>query len=376
MSRRRYELVPMLAIPLLTLAIAAPALASSAARDTGAAAMAGAVHRAATPTAQAGFVHFGSVTGPTTSYSSNGQPVTINSSRPGETQVIFPGLLRVDHAEVSASGGSPGAFCSVPDIIDVPAANPTGVEVTVLCSNTAGDPATLDFDLLVTAPVLRPAGVFDDVRVGPATTVVSQFNSAGKHNSVSHPGLGVYNITMPGSGSAGNDKGTVKVSYATDESGNCQIGSWTATKKAQKINVRCFDGKGNPTDEDFLVTYVRGNNLMAQNGLIDANAKVQAVGRAPVYQPATQFNSKRGARVTAAHLDRGQYLVFFAGSSPTGKPNGGDGNIQITPIGTQDRHCGYKLFRTRTPKLEVTCTDISGKPRDTAFTVQWVIAGN
>jgi hypothetical protein len=72
---------------------------------------------------------------------------------------------------------------------------------------------------------------------------------------------------------------------------------------------------------------VRGNNLIAQNGLIDANAKVQAVGRAPVYQPATQFNSKRGARVTAAHLDRGQYLVFFAGSSPTGKPNGGDGNI-------------------------------------------------
>jgi hypothetical protein len=376
MSRRRHRLVLLLAIPLLTLATAAPALASSAARDAGATARAGAVHRAATTTAQAGFVHFGSVTGPTTSYSSNGQPVSIVSSRPGETQVTFPGLLRVNHAEVSASGGSLGAFCSVPDILDVPVANPTGVEVTVLCSNNAGDPTTLDFDLLVTAPVLRPAGVFDDVRVGPGTTVVSQFNSAGKHNSVSHLGPGVYDITMPGSGTAGNDKGTVKVSYATDEPGNCQIGSWTATKKAQKINVRCFDGKGNPTDEDFLVTYVRGNNLMAQNGLIDANAKVQAVGRAPVYQPATQFDSKRGARVTAARLDLGQYLVFFAGSSPTGKPNGGDGNIQITPIGAQYRHCAYKLFRTHTPKVEVTCTDVAGNLRNTAFTVQWVVAGN
>src|SRR5262249_35485087 len=158
-------------------------------------------------------------TGPTTAYNSSGQGVTILQIRLGETKVIFPGLLHVDHAEVSASGAAPGSFCSVPDIL--PTANPSGIAVTVLCSNTQGDRTSLDFDLLITSPIARPAGVFDDVRVNSGATIVSQFNSAGKRNSVTHTGLGDYEITMPGSGTAGNDKGTVKVSYETDEPGNC-----------------------------------------------------------------------------------------------------------------------------------------------------------
>jgi hypothetical protein len=113
---------------------------------------------------------------------------------------------------------------------------------------------------------------------------------------------------------------------------------------------------------------------MGQRGHIAANAKVQAVGRAPVYQPATQFDSQRGARITVAHLNLGRYLVFFAGSSSTAHQSGGNGDIQITPIATGYRRCVTSLIGGHTPQLKVLCADRSGAPRDTAFTVQWVVA--
>ena len=379
MSRRRHGLVPIVAVPLLVLAAAAPAMATTAAPSNAAARAGTAVTApAAAMTAEAGFVHVDSVTGPTTTYSSNGQPVSIVQDNPGVEIVNFPGLLKVRNAHVSLSGKGTDnrASCSVESLTAIPIMNPTTMSVEVDCFDGGGRLAVEPFDLLVTGPVSKPAGAlaFGIVTV-PNAAIVAQYNSAGKHNSVTHPATGVYNVTMSGPGSAGNDKGTVKVSLASDQPGMCQIGSWTATKTAQKINVRCFDPAGTPTDQEFFVTYARGNNLMGQNGLTSANAKVQAVGRAPVYQPATQFDSKRGARVTVAHLGLGSYKVSFAGSAPTGKPNGGDGNIQITPIGTSYRRCIYNLQRTHVPQLQVACADASGTPRNTAFTVQWVVAG-
>jgi hypothetical protein len=31
------------------------------------------------------------------------------------------------------------------------------------------------------------------------------------------------------------------------------------------------------------------------------------------------------------------------------------------------------VLRTHTPKLAVTCTDAAGSPRDSGFTVQWLV---
>ncbi len=386
MSRRRHRLVPILAMPLIVLAAATPAMAVSAAPGPAAPGPAapgpaapGPAAPAAAKTAEAGFVHFDAASGPTTTYSSNGQLVSILRDNPGIEVVNFPGLLKVRNAHVSLSGTGTDnrSSCSVESLTAIPVRNPTTLSAEVDCFDGGGRFADEPFDLLVTGPVSKPAGALDFAFVTvPNAAIGAQYNSAGKRNSVVRAAAGVYNVTMPGSGSAGNDKGTVKVSLASDQPGMCQIGSWTATKTAQKINVRCFDPAGTPTDQEFFVTYARGNNLMGQNGLTTANAKVQAVGRAPVYQPATQFDSKHGARITVAHLDRGSYKVFFAGSSPTGKPNGGDGNIQITPIGAGYRRCIYNLLRTHTPQLEVVCADANGTRRDTAFTVQWVVAGS
>jgi len=337
----------------------------------------------ASPSAVAGFAHWGPVTGLADTYNSTGQAVTFIRDGTGIEVVQFAGVLHAGSAHVSVPSPfatSVNASCSVEGWISVPVSDPTALEVEVDCFDNTGASADEPFDLLVTKPAAAPHGVLDydfvpqDPSMMNTTFAADQFNSSGAANSVTHASAGVYSLTMPGSGSAGNNQGTVKVSPVSDQPGGCQAGSWTATTSAQKITVRCFGPTGTPEDMPFTVTYARGNNLMGQNGLQTANATVLAGGTAPVYQPAVQFDSVAGAKVTAAHLDHGKYLVFFAGSSPAADANGGNGNIEITPVAAQYRHCTYTLRHTHTPKLEVTCTDAAGTPRDTRFMVQWVVA--
>src|SRR5262249_31507559 len=123
----------------------------------------------------------------------------------------------------------------------------------------------------------------------------------------------------------------------------------------------------------FTVAYARGTNLMGRSGLIDANAAVRSGGA--VYQPTTQFDSSAGAKITVAHTDRGQYVVLFGGSSPTGKPNGGNGHIQVTAAGPRGRRCGYTIIPTHTPELDVNCAGPHRLLAHSAFIVQWVVAG-
>jgi hypothetical protein len=388
MRRRNLRLVPVVLGPLLVLAVTGSATASTmaGAAPAGRAAsherLTATAHRAAR-SAIAGFVDFNAGTAGTTTYNSTGQGVSVLRDRPGVEVIQFTGIVTAGDAHVSVPASfatSVNASCNVESWFSVPINNPTVLDVEVDCFDNTGNMADEPFDLLITKPVLKPAGVldYDFVPLAPLSELNTtfkgdQFNSSGKLNSVTHASVGVYHVTMPGSGSAGNKHGTVKVSLTSDQPGSCQVGSWTATKSAQKITVQCFDPTGAPQDMPFTVTYARGNNLMGQNGLTDANATVLANGPSRVYQPAVQFDSVPHAKVTAAHLDVGKYLVFLARSSPTGASNGGDGHIQITPASTHYRHCGYVLLRTHTPKLEVTCTDAAGHPRNTSFTVQWVV---
>ena len=343
---------------------------------------------AATAPSAAAYTHVDGGTDTFTSYSSTGQGVLATQVSDGVFVFTFPGISFPGPAgagNVQLTGpitqATPGATCSVQPWGPASATDPT-LQVTVDCFDPAGNPAVPDpFDLLITQPLAKPAGVLDYAYVppGPLSQVTGafkswQFNSSGKVNSVTHPSTGVYAVTMPGSGSAGNNQGTVKVSLTGSAPGSCQLGSWTATTTAQKITVRCFDQAGTLKDLPFTVAYARGNNLMGRGGLEDANATVLGGGPSPVYQPAVQFDSEKGARITAAHVDPGKYLVFLAGSVPTRTADGGLGHIQITPINAFDRHCGYDLRSTLTPKLTVTCTNAAGDPRDSSFTVQWVAA--
>src|SRR5262249_30215671 len=158
------------------------------------------------------------------------------------------------------------------------------------CFDRTGVAGEQEFDLLVTQPVLPPNGVLDYAWVfkpnGPLRGLY-EYNSSGKTNSVAHLGTGRYLVTMPGPRTPAVNTGTVKVSAYGFVPGSCQLAKWTATPTAQLIYVDCFSVTGAGQDRDFTVSYARGNNLMGQNGLQDANAL--ADGRADLYQPRVQF---------------------------------------------------------------------------------------
>jgi hypothetical protein len=424
MKRRTRRLLLVVLGPMIGLAIAGPAAASAAPGSSRPARSAPHAQSAIVPaaaSARAGFVHWDGGTDQTTTYNSTGGAVNFIRFAAGSYVVSFAGFgsagadaqvstpvtnatcsvafvtlgivsSRVEKSRAASEGDSSAASGAALSAASEGAsraasgaASPAASDQDfgVQCYDATGTQVDEPFDLLVTRPPRKPSGVldFDWVYKGALGSLNAnpkarpfQYNSSGKVNSVSHPGTGKYVVTMPGSSGAGNNHGTVKVSPYGPGGGSCQVGNWTATRTAQKITVLCFDHSGIPQDRQFTVSYARGNNLMGRNGLTDANASVRSGGANPVSQPAIQFDSRPNAKVTVVHTDHGQYVVLFAGSIPTGQPNGGNGHIQITPVGTSYHRCGYSIIPSHTPELDVSCTGPTGPLADSAFTVQWVVS--
>ncbi len=378
------------------LAIGGPAAASTQASgglETRSAAVRPATGPAGT-TGVGGYLRWEPGTDPTTTYNSTGGQVFVTQLAAGDTLVSFAGITG-NGGDAQVSTPITNASCSLEFVTTVAlergqamhaqrVASPAAAsehDFLVQCYDQNGTQTDEPFDLLVAHAPATPQGVLDyawvytgahgnlstDPRFRPF-----QFNSAHKANSVAHPRTGVYVVTMPGAGSAGSARGTVSVSPFGPGAGHCQVETLTATKTAQKITVVCSSATGALENRQFTVAYVRGTSLMGRSGLTDANAAVRSGGG--VYQPATQFDSKAKAKVTVEHTNRGQYVVLFGGSSPTGKPNGGNGHIQVTAAGPRLRHCGYTIIPTHTPELDVNCAGPGGTLVDSAFIVQWVVS--
>jgi len=283
--------------------------------------------------------------------------------------VTFHGI-GITGGDVQVTATDPSSTCAV-DSWGVGA----DLTATVDCYDAAGAAHNEDFSILVTQPRLSlptPAGMiaYDWVYTGSGNlTGAYQFNSAHKTNSVTHPTIGQYVVTMPGASISAAGTGTVKVSAYGAGAGSCQIIATRTVTAGEQIAVGCFNAAGVPTNRDFTVLYAQGNNLMGQNGLVDANAT--ANGIPTLYQPSMQFDSQTGARVTVVHLDRGFYEVIFVGTLPTHHPSGGLGDLQITPVGTTYTRCGGGVITTHEPWALVSCSSPGG-PVNTAFTVQLV----
>jgi hypothetical protein len=367
--------------------LAGPAAASTQSGVVGKehAAPTGMAINSATKAGVAGYLRWEPGSDPTTTYNSTGGQVFVTQLSAGDTLVTFAGVTG-NGGDAQVSTPITNASCSVefvtPVVVNAKPGRQSATEHAFLvqCYDQSGTQTDEPFDLLVTHAPSHPQGVLDYAWVYKTHGSLNsdpkfrpfEFNSAGKTNSVSHPRTGVYLVTMPGSGSAGNSRGTVSVSPVGAGAGNCQVATWQATKTAQKITVACFSATGAPMNRQFTVAYARGNNLMGRGGLTDANASVHSGGS--VYQPSTQFDSVAKAKITVAHTNPGQYVVLFGGSRPTGRPNGGNGHIQVTAAGSRPRHCGYTIIPTPTPELDVNCATPGGILTDSAFTVQWVVS--
>lgn len=305
-------------------------------------------------------------------YNSTGGAVAASHVGTGQYEVVFSNLgFAGGDAQVTSLQGIP---CVVVSWF------PSGADLNVFVNCYARLVGLVDagFEVLVTRPKTRPAGTFDYDWVNKASgklTGVYQYNSSHKVNSVRHPATGEYVVTMPGPGPTGASKGTVMVSAYGAAGGSCQVARWLTTKTGEQITVHCYNGIGAPRNRKFDIIYARGTNLMGQNGETTANAFADS-GRV-MYQPKVQFDSRRGARVTILHLDRGFYEAVFIGSTPNNGPNGGRGNIQVTPVSDAARTCEIQPTFAHVTTVFIACSNVNQNSRlaDTPFTIHFVLNG-
>jgi hypothetical protein len=293
---------------------------------------------------------------------------------------VSPGLYDVDFAHLSSIAGSAmvqvTAFSSA-DNCTAGSWGPAGsnLEITVACfGSTTGLPNDADFNLIATRPTHTPHGTFDYAWVNKLTasgTLTSsyQYNSAHKKNSVRHLGTGKYQVTFGGPRSAGTH-GIVKVTAYGVAPGDCQLAGWKGSAKGEVVDVDCFTSGHAGQNREFDVTYAASNSLLGINGQVDANAL--ANGRGAVYQPAVQYDSKRGARVTVAHYATGSYEVLAAGSAGNTGLWGGD--VQVNSIGSDGKHCVVAGWSQQyTPAIDVSCFDRHGHQVNAPFAIEWIV---
>jgi hypothetical protein len=328
------------------------------------------------PTAIAGYVWSGDTTG-YYAFDSDGGTATIEGDGTGSYFADFPGLqdLTKEHIDISTYGA--GAACALFNAVGLGSM----LSVSINCYAADGDLADSAFDVLVTQPTRAPSGVFDYVLVPPAKsqelTGRGQYNSSGKANSVRHLSAGRYQITMPGPAASGAT-GTVQVTDVDHGSpGRCELAGWHGTRTGVVIDVGCFSLSGARQNRSFGASYVRSGNLMGFGGptsndhVTSAYAYASRPGTA-VYQPASQYDSTRGATVAIIRQGRGRYLVIPSGSAGPYASFGGD--VQVSAVGSADDRCSVASWdQEATPEIYVNCVTRHGAKANSAFTVQWTV---
>ena len=363
------RLIPILAVPLAALTLAAPAGASTqrTAASTHAA-------HPATGSAAAGYLWSSSTSGgPVDSFyafNTAGGPGSVSQNATGQYTVTFPRLGSIaTRAIVQVTPYSAAATCTISSW----GSQSTNLVANVDCYALSGHaPADAEFDVIVTHPLSAPHGTFDYAFVyknSGQLTSTYQYDSAHRNITVANPQTGQYVVTFGGPRSSGL-QGTVKVSPYGSTAGDCQPVGWHGSASGEVVNVDCRNSAGAFANRQFTVTYAAASNLMGLNGKTTANA-LEGSGAALI-QPSVQYDSTRGARVTIIHTDPGRYEVALVGSQGN-RSNGGD--VQVSAVGVTGRHCisdGWSAGLT--PIADVECYDSSGHLADAHFAVDWVVA--
>ncbi len=363
------RMIPILAVPLAAMTLAAPAGASAQRVTAG-------THsaRPATGSAAAAYLWTSSTSGGPVdafyAFNSAGGPGTVTRTATGQYTVTFPRLGSIaTRSVVQVTPYSAAVTCTIASW----GSQSVNLVAAVYCYSLSGHaPADAEFDVLVSHPLSPPHGTYDYAYVyknSGQLTSTYQYDSAHRNISVANPHTGQYVVTFGGPRSSGV-QGTVKVSPYGLTAGDCQPVGWHGSATGEVVDVDCRNAAGAFANRQFTVTYAAANNLMGLNGKTTANA-LEGSGAALI-QPSVQYDSARGARVTIIHTDTGMYEVALVGSRGN-RTNGGD--VQVSAVGDTGRHCisdGWSAGLT--PIAYVQCYDSSGHLADAHFAVDWVVA--
>jgi hypothetical protein len=290
---------------------------------------------------------------------------TVSLGPPGRYAVRFPGqaaALGVVHvvAVHDAVASPSGRWCQADGW------GPSGVDeiVKLSCYRPGGvlDPAP-GFSVLFTSSSGAPVvpGLYGYVHATAAGAIVTQFNSAGGPDFVTHAGVGAYSVSFSGLGTPGPNDGSLQVTAVNPAVGaRCKVAGWSSTPNGQFLRIFCFNPGGALADTSFTVSFQFKRSLY---GPLFPPGKFGYLWNVPPLGPAsTNFNST------------GPLNSLFAGPPvwTAAFPNiaQSPGNVQVTAFGTTSDFCGLQtrwVASGTTLVARISCFTNAGAPINSGF---------
>jgi len=290
---------------------------------------------------------------------------TVSVIIPGRYWVVFPGQgAKGGVVHVTAINGSPH-WCQLASFGLTGGGADEFAEVD--CYKAGGAPDTSAFSIVFgssSGPPATPGGQFGYVDwSGP---LGSKYNSAGGINTVTHLGVGVWEVRMPGLATPGPVDGSLQATAVNDLPARCKVGKWASTGAGQDINVLCFDPTGNPRDTRFTLTF------QYQRALYGGFSPPKYFGYLwnvpPLGPTSTNYDNPLGPGVnTITPAGTGLSLVRFPMLAIL--PD----DIQVTASGGNADFCGLNTLWAHvsgdTVVRDVNCFNNAGIPVDTGFLI-------
>lgn len=203
-------------------------------------------------------------------------------------------------------------------------------------------------------------GLYGYVDSTPAGAIITQYNSVGAANTVTHAGVGLYSVAFIGLGTPSPNAGSLQVTAVNAISGaRCKVGAWSSSPNGQFLRILCHNPAGALADNRFTVTYQYRRSLF---GPISPPSRVGYLWSAPPLGPAlTNFNT---SGVLNALAGAGPWTATYPNlaSSP--------GNMQVTAYGTGSQFCNLsKPWNIGGASIlaNINCFTNAGVPTSTGF---------
>lgn len=290
---------------------------------------------------------------------------TVSSSPTGLYKVVFPGA--------AAKGGvvHVTAINPKPHWCQVNSFGPSGSDeiVALSCYQVGGAPDYSSFSAIFdsSSGSSSIAGAFGYVDALPTGALVSQYNSAGAANNVTHSATGQWLANFPALSTPGDIAGSWQAT-AVDKAAapaRCKVTSWTSAASGQTATINCYSSTGAPLDTEFTLTY---QYLRSLYGAVAPPKYFGYLWNAPTGGPAaTNFNSVLGAGANTLSISGALAVVTFPQLAVT--PD----DIQVTGSGQSSDFCLLdQPWLHPTPDTvakDVTCYTSAGAPSSSGFLI-------
>jgi hypothetical protein len=296
---------------------------------------------------------------------------SVTASATGHYVVRFPGI--------AARGGvvHVTAVNSRPHWCQAEKWTPSGADeiVYVACYATGGVPDVSGFSAIFASssgplPSSSLAGTrYGYVDAKATGSLISQYNSVGAVNGVTHTGIGTWVVKMPGLATPGPRAGGLQATAVNaDLAAFCKVVNWVAAGADQQIQVACFNRSGGPLDTEFTLSF---QYLRSLYGGLYPPKYFGYLANLPTATPAggpTNYNSVSGAASNVLlAVATGQWEAIFPNLAM--RPD----NVQVTAAGAAVSFCAltapWQISGADTVVKTVACYTINGAPVASDFLV-------